>query len=584
MLTLTSAVFFKRKAEETLPVVVFLLMILIYIAGILGVIAHVLELILLYVFSGTVFFLLLGHFLRKIPVRQYLSSCIGLLRSPGIWIFAFLVVFFSICTLHMRVTNWDDLHYWAIFSKNMAYINGVPTGDMSSSLYRDYFPIVQYLYYPVFRILGGYRESAMFAVDYFLIYLALLPLLIRHEGQSLLSWCTSVLLAVALPFICSFQMLHCLGVDIIMTFLFGAGIIWIFDERDDLFYFLRITILSTALTLSKTTALIFSAVLIGLFFVKRVSKTKRFWISFILLSASNLIFYFSWKYFCRLKGNTTYLSDNLSSNLDQSGIVFPEYTKETIYSFLKSLFTFHLNGSGLGLSAMAMLAVFLAAFILYFRNSREKLRDGTALFILIAGMIGYLLVLIYVYLFVFDPWEATSLSSYDRYITTCFGALLYTGFYFLSRIPLMRFQYLYSCIALILLFTVNYSYIAQTLVPSGFRTCYGETLARRDRIDQELQSVLPPDLHYGDHILYVDDKYDMERSKMIPYCSVPYVARIIWPDENQPLTEEYILSEAERFQAKYVIFLERSKDLLPSDNYQIDHLYRFDPESHTLSE
>ncbi len=584
MLTLTSAAFFKRKAEETLPVVVFLLMILIYIAGILGVISHVLELILLYVVSGTVFFLLLTHFLRKQTVRQILSSCISLLRSPGIWIFVFLVIFFSICTLHMRVTNWDDLHYWAIFSKNMAYIDGVPTGDMSSSLYRDYFPIVQYLYYPVFRIIGGYRESAMFAVDFFLIYLALLPLLIRREGQSLLSFGTSVLLVFALPFICSFQMLHCLGVDIIMTFLFGSGIIWIFDERADLFYVLRITILSTALTLTKTTALIFSAILIGLFFVKRVSKTKRFWFSFILLSASNLLFYFSWKSFCRLKGNTTYLSDNLSSNLDQSGIVFPEYTKETIFSFLKSLFTFHLNGSSLGLSAMFMFAVFLAAFILYFRNSKEKLRDGSALVLLIAGIIGYLLVLIYVYLFVFDPWEATSLSSFDRYITTCFGALLYAAFYFLSRIPLKRCQYLYSCIALILLFTVNYSYIAQTLVPSGFLKTNGEALARQDQIDRELQSVFSPEMHFGDHILYVDDKYDMERSKMIPYCSVPYVVRIIWPDENQPLTEEYILSEAERFQAKYVVFLDRTNDLLPSSNYQTDHLYRFDPEAHTLSE
>ena len=33
MLTLVSAVYFNRKAEETLPVVVYLLMILIYMAS-----------------------------------------------------------------------------------------------------------------------------------------------------------------------------------------------------------------------------------------------------------------------------------------------------------------------------------------------------------------------------------------------------------------------------------------------------------------------------------------------------------------------------------------------------------------------
>ena len=324
MLTLTCASFFNRKAEESLPVSVCLFMILLYLAGIAGVIAHVLELIALYVICGSLFFILLSVILKKQRIKEVLSSCFCLLRSPGIMFYLLLTAFFSVAVLHMRVTNWDDLHYWAIFPKNMAMINGVPSGDMECTFYRDYFPVVQYLYYPVFRLTGGFSEPAMFAVNYALIFLFLLPLFTKRDGQSVPVYVASLLSGTVLPFACTFQMLHCLGVDSIMTFLFGVLIIYVFDEKRDLFYFLRILILTTTLTLMKTTAVIFSSVVIALFFVKNLKRTKRFFLSLLGLLFSNGLFYMSWKVFCRIKGNTTYLSDNLSRSLGKGGIVFPE--------------------------------------------------------------------------------------------------------------------------------------------------------------------------------------------------------------------------------------------------------------------
>ncbi|MCR5487635.1 MAG: hypothetical protein K6F35_08915 [Lachnospiraceae bacterium] len=581
MLTLLSAVFFRRKAEDTLPAVVFLLMILIYMAGILGVIAHVLELTALYFISGSIFFACLLKLGRKMTYVDMAGLCLQRIKSAGLWIYLFLCIFFTVCTLHLRVTNWDDLHYWAIFSRNMAAINGVPAGDMASSLYRDYFPIVQYLYFPVFKLIGAYRESVMFAVDFWLIFLALLPMFARREGQTAYSWCFSVIWGIALPFLCSFQMLHCLGVDIIMTFFFGLGIVWIYDEERDLFYHIRLILLTTALTLTKTTALIFSAVLIGLYFVKNIRRSWGFLASFLILSLSNGCFYISWKAFCRIRGNTTYLSDNLSANISQGAIAFPDYTGDTIRKFLKALFTFPLNGSGIGLSAAAMLLIMLSCYILYLRGSREKTRDILSLTVLMLGMVGYLLVLVYIYLFVFDPWEAESLSSFDRYITTYFGALLYFGLFILCRLSL-KAKLVYPVLTALFMLTVNYGYIGETLLPSGFEKANREALMRQDAIEDELKSVFSEDMHYGDHILYVDSEYNMERSKMIPYCSVPYVVRIIWPEKGEGVDPDHVLSEADRFQAKYVIFLDSVKDL--EKDWDTDRLYRYDRDAHSLLE
>ncbi len=134
MLSLTSAVFFDRDMEDTIPVCTYIFMLLLYVAGICGIIAHAVEFLFLYLFAGTVFFIILS-------IKKYKKSVIPVagkkLRTPGIWIFLGLCIPAVLLSYHLRVTNWDDLHYWAIFSKDMFVINGVPAGGMNSSLYRD---------------------------------------------------------------------------------------------------------------------------------------------------------------------------------------------------------------------------------------------------------------------------------------------------------------------------------------------------------------------------------------------------------------------------------------------------------------
>ena len=592
MLTLTCASFFNRKAEESLPVSVCLFMILLYLAGIAGVIAHVLELIALYVICGSLFFILLSVILKKQSIKGVLSSCFCLLRSPGILFYLLLTAFFSAAVLHMRVTNWDDLHYWAIFPKNMAMINGVPSGDMECTFYRDYFPVVQYLYYPVFRLTGGFSEPAMFAVNYALIFLFLLPLFTKRDGQSVPVYVASLLSGTVLPFACTFQMLHCLGVDSIMTFLFGVLIIYVFDEKRDLFYFLRILILTTTLTLMKTTAVIFSSVVIALFFVKNLKRTKRFFLSLLGLLLSNGLFYMSWKVFCRIKGNTTYLSDNLSRSLGKGGIVFPSYTADTVKHFIKALFTLPLNGGRFGMSAMMMLLILIIASGVCLKRKHDRSvplsGDIIAFITLMIGLAGYLCVMLYTYLFVFEPWEAETLSSFDRYITTYFGALLYFAVFLIiglftadKEAPLLKSlnsTALPIALSILLAATVNYPYIGRTLIPSGFAKAYGDVLAQREEIDKELAPLFPPTLSYGSHIIFVDGADTIERAKTIPYCSVPYVARILDAETYDILDLEAVREEADDFRAEYVVFLNTMKDKMDGElsEYSTDVFYRLD--------
>ncbi len=589
MLSLTSAVFFDRDMEDTIPVCTYIFMLLLYVAGICGIIAHAVEFLLLYLSVGTIFFIILS-------IKKYKKSVIPVvgkkLRTPGIWIFLVLCIISFVLSYHLRVTNWDDLHYWAIFSKDMFVINGVPAGGMNSSLYRDYFPIVQYLYFCVFKLLGNYRESYMFAVNYILLLISMLPFFKKYEKQSLTQYICMVITGTAMPAICSYQMFHCLGVDIIMTFLFGQALIFTYDRRRDVFYYIRFLAVTLVLTMSKTTGLIFAAIAIAVFAVENFKPKIKALLPVVSIAACNLVFYVSWKYFCRIRGNTSYLSNNLNSNVaGGKTMILPEYTVSTIKEFFRALAVKHLNDSPFGLSALGMALAGTVVFIICIRKSSDRVRRLAEGFVLICGMAGYLAVMIYIYLFVFEKWEADSLSSFDRYIITFFGAILYASVFFaFTRIK--KKEAIMVAVTILLLATINYPYAVKTLVPSEFERNYAGAYGMVDELEAEFAGVFNGDMNFGDYIVFVDCTDDMQRTKTIPYCAVPYVSRVMSFVDRENMDAETILDEAKGSGAKYVVFLESEKkdgiiekeEELFEDGGQIedDVLYRYDREKDVL--
>ncbi|MCR5651734.1 MAG: hypothetical protein K6F86_11195 [Lachnospiraceae bacterium] len=552
MLSLSGAVYFDRDIEETVPVFVYVFMLLLYVAGICGIIAHAVEFLLLYLLTGTVVFVILSLGKYK---RSFLAMAGKKLKSPGIWLFFGMCIVISILTHHMRVTNWDDLHYWAIFSKDMYVINGVPTGGMNSSLYRDYFPIVQYLYFPVFKIFGRYRESYMFSVNHILLLISVLPFFRKYEDESATQYICMAVTGIVMPAIVSFQMFHCLGVDIIMTFLFGEALVFTYDKRRDLFYYIRFLSVTLFLTMSKTTGLIFAAIAIAVFTVENFRPKLRGILPAFLIAVCNLAFYISWKVFCRIRGNTSYLSNNLNSNITGgTGISLPDYTGSTIKNFLGALAVKHLNDSPFGLTALGMALVGLVVFFICLKICSDKKRRILEAAVLACGMAGYLAVMIYIYLFVFEEWEADSLSSFDRYIITFFGGILYAALFF-AFTAVKNKDALKVTVTILLLMTINYPYALRTMVPSEFTKAYADAYGMVDDFDEEFKGVFIPEMNYGDAILFVDCTDDMQRTKTIPYCAVPYVSRVMSFYDRETIDASDVLEEAGGSGAKYVVFL-----------------------------
>ncbi len=542
MISYAIALKFNKKLTETLPVGVYAFMFAGYLLGITGHISHITELLILWEISGLAAAAWIIYKEKKGFILPF--------TDPGLAVFAVMLVVIWLVSLHMRVTNFDDFHSWAITPKNIYAIDGVPTGGMASSFYRDYFPVVMYMDYLVFKLIGAYSESAMFAVLWWLMLVMTLPFLHKERFENRLRYVCKVVVGLLVPFLMSFQFLHCLGLDIVVTMLFGSILTYLFeydkdaDAEDRTFNYMRLLVSITLLGMLKTTSLIFAAVCISVYAIKSLKPAEpRSWLECVSIPAVTLAFWSSWKVFCRIKGNTTYLSDNLSRNMQSGHREWPYYTASTIKAFTAKLFTYGLNDGRAGLTAACMLIVFIIALVIYRYAYGHTVRDVLSFAAVLCGMIGYLLVMIYIYLFVFEEWEALSLSSYDRYISTYFGALLYVAVFVLminNRLPV----WIQPLIVLLMLSTVNYAYVSSTLLPAGYETAYGDTIREKEEIIKEFSDAVGDDpVRYGENIVIIDESEDQLRAKVLPYAAVPGVVKLIEPDDTGVMPTEEEIAE-----------------------------------------
>ena len=555
MVALWVAYKYNRKLIETVPVGVYLFILLSYLLAVSGHIGHITGLLLLFEAAG----LLLTAYQLALRKREFIMP----FKDPGNAVFAVMLVIMWVLSLHMRVTNFDDFHSWAITPKDMFYVNGLPTGGMASTFYRDYFPTVYVIDFLALRLIGEYRESIMFFVLWTLMLVSLSPFLHRNSEDGIMLYICRVAAGMMLPFLMSFQFLHSLGLDILATTVFGSALVYIMckDRRGgmDGYEYIRIVLAVTILGMLKTTSLILAFVCIGMYFVRFFEvKNRSFWLRTVFLFAASTGFWLSWKIFCRIKGNTTYLSDNLEKNLSSGHAGLPDYAASTIKDFTVRLFTYGLNDGRTGLSSIMILMLFVISFIIYMRRNGRKTEDRLTFAVILLGMAGYLLVMLYVYLFVFEEWEAVSLSSYDRYIATYFGAMLYLSL-FLMLAKEIKPVWTAPVLLLLLVFTINFEYVGKTLIPSGYEAEYGELVSEIDSIEEEFMQGAGERPVYGESILIVDDRADQLRAKVLPYAAVHGVTRLLLPSEGGKIPGETEIAEAAAEYNARVIDLRRNR-------------------------
>lgn len=517
-----------KDFEDIFPPFVFTLLIGLYGLAILKK-SHHAFLLSLFAFATIWIF----YIIKEKRIFPSLKDIKNKFRSLPVGFLCYLLVCLVMlyCYHNHFVLGWDDFHYNATFPKDMYYYGTMPVGNNSATGYKDYLPLLQLFYYWGFQGIRSFSEPLMFQYKIVLAYTCMLPFFKMMNTTKGFKRASILIISVILPYISLIEILDSLSMDAIMGLLFGYVIIMAaLEKKRDWFCYYRILVALLSLMLIKSIAAMFVGICIGVWFFAEVCARKELEKKELLKRAGIFIgscfavagAYLSWKIFCMRNGNSTYLKQKLLENLNTSGgVQLPLYGPDTIDAFIESLFTLSLNFGRFGLTLMGTLLLVLLLCVVLIWKKKFTRSDFWCYALLFAGLAVYLVFLCYTYLFIFEPWEAESLSSLDRYLGTYVLTLLFVVLYhYLFRNP-WKDAGIYV-ITLVLLATLNYPMLYTALVPSAYMEARRDAHEAKQLAENEVEQLNHRRLEMK-KMLVVNNTGNDVYSRSIDYCMIPFV-------------------------------------------------------------
>lgn len=368
--------------------------------------------------------------------------------GPAFWAFLLALLPALFCTGHLQLTIFDDIAHWGLFTRQMCGINQFPNAAQSASTFSDYPPGIQMLTVLLHQGAREVPDAPGLFTGQLVWYIGLTLPLFEALRWTKSRWKNILLVlgqaAFLLIFPAYFTKYHqmSLVVEPVMALLLGWALLTAWrNPNPTLTDLVSVSGALSLLIISKSTGPLYAftgmaavAVLwwkpLRALFAKGASR----WVRLLALGATAAppAFWLSWKLLCRLKGTSSYFSQDVAGGAYSPANLLEFFTGSgeagpVIRHYLEYFCLSPLN-RGMGLSAMGFLLVFAAMIWLLGRLCPE--RRGVlrwVAFLLIAVFLVYAVMLCYSYLYLFDPDEAQQLAAYHRYIMPLPTAMIYWG-------------------------------------------------------------------------------------------------------------------------------------------------------------
>ena len=554
------SIIFDKKLYETIPLSVFVITLFVYLLA-LFLPLNIAVWTTCGIIAATFIIVSAKHKISIAGFGNDLYSCC---------ITAAVCIFFCLIMGNRRVFFYDDLSYWALYTKNIFSINKLPHLFENCSVnYKDYPPIMQILQYLAMFGRKSFSEPVMFQTNVCFIYIILLPMLsvINKVKTGGFAKMAIIVFNIIFPHVLTSQFYYRLGVDLYLALTFGYVIYSIIQNDDDLFRLLSITTGSSFLALIKSSGIVLSLLAIIMFIIWEILKRRYSGVTYgmkgvipvLLKTAVILLFtlgsYFSWQLFLRYSWNNGYLSNRVKDGIKGGGFSLPPYTGEVILNYVNHFFTYPLTRNRFGVTAFLLVIFIVAVYTVNIVNSRrsgENTGLHTAMLVMsMSGLVIFCVAHISMYLFVFDEWEAHGLMEYDRYITQYLGGVFYVYVCLLLRVIACsggKFKNMAGVVTaaslLIFIALLPYADIKEYLVPANYKAMLENGYAQMSQAaadEWRSSGIREMNLaHDGTQRLTVIANEWDETTQFIEYEAVPQpIDRIL----NVPAVEEGKLAD-----------------------------------------
>lgn len=457
---------FERKFEETIGLALISVLLLLFGAGIAGVLEAGIRLV--YFLSAIAFLVGVFLFNKKGMVTKRLWS-------PGVLIYGVLLLLILANCQNLRMARWDEFSHWGLVVKDMFFFDSLPKHFETTVLIADYppaIPLIQYFFLYVNQLFADHFMYVGFQV--LMLSMLIVGISFPKGAKGRLGGVLVALLVLLfVPLTFFGDTYNSLYADPMLAYGVAYVLICYYRERFSVFNLLRITAGLFLITMTKHTGLVLAA-MVGFIMLgdvlyqqyrSRKWELKKLGLPVLCIVMVG-VFFLTWQ---------TYLSTPITRNMTEtvdaadsqateaqstadadireeeaqtlvvknavskSGIsigkildVFTGRGEEVHYQIIKNyiqkLSSDQIYGFGpVSLSCIDVLAIFILIGVLYSALGRlgdSKKEVGSFCILASIGALGYIGFLLITYLFSFSSSEGVLLSSYSRYIASFLAGLI----------------------------------------------------------------------------------------------------------------------------------------------------------------
>lgn len=433
--------YYRKRFEETLPISVSLVIIILYFSGLLGLLR--LGAYIVFVVS---FLLLCFAFIRVVTTRQ-IHEFAACFFTPGFAIALLVYMLVNYANVGKLAYSWDEFSHWADVVKAMVTIDDLASNPTSQSLFKSYppaMPLFQYSMQVLNQVVTGSSEFVewrlyvcyQFATYSYLIYFAK-DLSWNRFGHTV----AFAILVLLLPSM-YFSFFDTLYIDAFLGVVAGCSLMYCLSQgKLDKYRVLLIPISMACLSLTKDVGVYF-AYLVGIVYVyKGISQAtpqRRLRESLPYIAIAVVAVFgakLSWSAHLASREVPIIFGQAVSVRGFFDVLLYgssTDYRWVALHNFWRALFEkrLRLGSTGFSISiSLAILLLFLGivASLLYEKKLQKKqnLRGLGAIIVIFSGF--YLLGMCLMYMYKFTEYEAVRLASMERYVsilTTMLGITL----------------------------------------------------------------------------------------------------------------------------------------------------------------
>ncbi|MBE6887120.1 MAG: hypothetical protein E7484_01720 [Ruminococcaceae bacterium] len=430
LLSFSVSELFKKSFLEGLPCAVSIIVLVLYISGFAGAMNIAAYLLMALPFAS---------FAAIVIVRRGKLN-LSPANIGGMFVFAAVFAYFWYIGRGSMIYEYDEFSHWALVVKNMFLYNNFGNLAPTTATFLTYPPAQGLFEYFFLKICRSYNESRMILATNVFLVAFILPAF--RKARNIFGLCAGTVLSLSLMFYINNGVFRSTYVDMLVGVIWGYIIITFFDTEKDIFSTVSLSLALAVITLVKASGFglaIGSAIIFAVYqFVSAhrenqpvIPAIKQLLLPFAALLASK----FSWSAFVKLHHLEEKFQFN-SVTFDSVMALFngtaPQYRQQTLANFAdaltgSSVFSLHINITPLLIIIVpfvVLTAVYLSA------KDRYKTSFGAAVTLLTVSVI-YTFGLLFSYLFSFTQYEAVSLASFGRYLTTIAAGAAIVMAYFL---------------------------------------------------------------------------------------------------------------------------------------------------------